>query len=139
MSCAPSQLTIHRSVTFLSAFVSTLLTVYAIHLPSGESWGLSTSSKCSRSSRFIARGAGGWVTGASGEGTPDNAEEEHARVSMMTAVTAPRNLLKVGILARERTSMDVLTLLLFSCMSALRLVYLWSKSVMVCGRQRTAV
>src|SRR6202050_4523258 len=100
MSCAPSQLTIHRSVTFLSAFVSTLLTVYATHLPSGESWGLFTSSKCSTSSRFIARGEGGLGAGASEYGTPDNAEEEHARVSTMAAIPAPRNLLKLGILAR---------------------------------------
>jgi hypothetical protein len=57
----------------------------------------------------------------------------------MAAIAAPRNLLKVGILAGEMTSMEVLTLLLFSCMSALRLVYFWSKSVTVCGRQRTAL
>src|SRR5438067_9887227 len=53
--CAPSQLAIQTSVSLLSAAVSTLVTVYATHFPSGEICRSRTSWKACMSSILISR------------------------------------------------------------------------------------
>src|ERR1035437_3548111 len=56
--CLPSQLVIQTSVSLLSAVLSTVLSVYATHFPSGEIWASRTSWKRCMSSIFSARRAG---------------------------------------------------------------------------------